>query len=306
MLTSAWFLYDFFQSFPSSNPTGELFKYYTLSHGNKSLIQELNSYANPDVFIIEEYIPTPISSDLIDLLDGKTYKLIKQCFESDESGSFCPDDEENVPVGFELKIAFTYNAENDIIHAETVGLSNCGNYFSVGFKGGFDDGFNPTENTLQLWESDNGISTFTDYEQPCHYIENTLYSALDIGCMEEANYGNIIINFGTEDGRFVLERNNTVFGIDFFTFEVDLLSIEENSLDRMQAFQTKGSPYLQISNLKNETITFEIYTLSGQKITNAVKFENNSVNISHFSNGIYFIKLSTVNNQQKVLKFLKN
>jgi len=301
-----YIIYDFYQSYPSSNPSGELFKYYTLSHGNKSLIQELYNYANPDVFIIEEYMPTPISLELISLLDGKTYKLINQCYESLESDTFCPEDEENVPLGFELKIAFTYDAEKDIMHAETVGLSSCGNYFSVGFKGGFDDGFNPIENTLQLWESENGISTITDYEQPCHYIEDTLYSALDIGCMEEANYGNIIINFGTEDGRFVLERNNTVFGIDFFTFEEDVLSVEENSLNRMQAFQTKGNPYLQISHLNNEPITLEIFTISGQKIINPVKFENNTINISHFSNGIYFIKLSTLNNQQKVLKFLKN
>lgn len=303
-----YIIYDFYQSYPSSNPTGELFKYYTLSHGNKSLIQELNSYANPDVFIIDEieqYNPTPISPDLIDLLDGKTYNLIKHCSESEESGSICPEDEENVPVGFELKIAFTYNAEKDIVYAETEDLSSCGNYFSVGFKGGYDDGFNPTENTLQLWESENGISTITDYEEPCHYIEDTLYSALDIGCME-ANYGNIIINFGTEDGQFVLERYNMIFATNFFTFEEDVLSIEENSSNRMQAFQTKGNPYLQISNLSNEPTTIEIYTLSGQKITNPVKFKNNSVNISHFANGIYFIKLSTLNNQQKVLKFLKN
>lgn len=296
-------IYGFYQSFPNSNPSGELFKYYTISHGNKSLIEELYNY--PDVFIIEKYVSTSISADLIELLDGKTYNLVKHCYEADEYQIYCPENEKNIPVDFELKIAFTYDAEKEIMYAETKDLSSCGNYFKIGFKGGINFGNNASENTLSLWESENEVSTITDDNLSCHNIEQALYSALDIGCMN-FNIENIKINFGSKNGQFIIERATQIFSTNFFTFEQDILSVEKNFLDKIQVFQTSGNPYLQISNLTNESVTCEIYTISGQKVINSVKFENSMINISHLATGLYFVKISNLKNQQKVLKFLKN
>jgi len=251
-------VHDFYQSYPNANPEGELIKYYTIVHGNRALINNLYDYGYPDTYFMEPYPNTAISTTLIDLLDNKTYKLTNYCTESSEEGWTCPEFEQNIPEGFELKITFEYDATNDMMHAETVGVSTCGNAFSISMKGGYDDGFGTTDNTLQLWESEAGNSTLTDYSQPCHYIENILYSVLDIACNEGHNYGNIRVDANNgETGQFVLERENALFATDFLTFEDSSLSVEQYSFQNIKPFEIKGNPYLQISNLNNQQKTFK-------------------------------------------------
>jgi len=305
---SNYTIYDFYQSFPSANPNGELFKYHTIVHKNRSLINDLYNYVDPNLYLVEPYPHEAINPELISLLDNKTYRLIKYCTESTESGSTCPESEQNTPDGFELQITFNYDAINDEVHAETVGISSCGNSFSITLKGVPNDGFGNTDNRLQLWKSNSGTSTISDHSQPCHYIENMLYSILDIGCQEGNNYGNIRINTDTnETGQFVLERENGVFGIDFLTFENIALSIEESYFSQMKPYKTDHNPYLQISNAENEvSIAVEIFNISGQSIYSTNKFESNTINLSGYSNGLYFIRLSTSNNQQKVFKYILN
>lgn len=300
-------IHDFYQSFPSSNPDGELFKYYTLVHENRTLINELYNYVHPSIYLLDPYPNTTISSALINLLDNKTYKLIKYCTESSELGWTCPESDQQVPDDFELKIAFEYDAVNDLIHAETVGVSSCGNSFSINMKGGFDDGFGTTDNTLQLWESETGNSALLDYNQPCHNIESMLYSVLDIGCYENHNYGNIRVyaNSG-ETGQIVIERANVIFATDFLTFQDNALSVNDESFQNIKLFEIVGNPYLQIANLNNQSVSVEIYNTSVQLIERTKRFKENTLNISNLSSGLYFVKLSNLNNQQKVFKFLKN
>ena len=300
-------IYDFYQAYPNSNPNGELFKYYTLVFDSKDLMTELSAYADPDAFIVDQYPNTTISSGLVDLLNNKTYRLIKYCTYSSEGGFPCPEGEQIVPDSFELKIAFQFDASNNTMHAVTVGLSSCGNSFSIGMKGGYDDGFGTTDNTLQLWESEPGTSTLTDSNQSCHQIESQLYSLLDIGCNGDVNFGNIkVITDNGEAGQFVLERNNSLFAIDFITFEDVALSIEENRFNFLPPFQVKGNPYLQLSNRDNQPISIEIYNVSGQLVLTKRQFEANSIDLTNYTSGLYFIKLSDLNNQQKIFKFLKN
>ena len=82
------------------------------------------------------------------MLDSKTYKLFKYCNASSEKGFPCPDRNENVPDGFQLKIAFEFDAENNRMYAETVRVSNCTNSFSIRMKGGSNGGFENTDNTF--------------------------------------------------------------------------------------------------------------------------------------------------------------
>ena len=193
----------------------------------------LREYADPSVFIIDQYFNTALIIGLIELLDNKTYLLIKYCTFSSEGGFPCPQGEKLTPDGFELKITFQYDASNEIMHAETVGLSSCGNSFSIGMKGGYDDGFGTTENTLQLWESEPGISALTLYDQPCHPIGSMLYLVLDIRCFEGVNLGNIKVTDNSEVGQIVLERENSLFAVDFLTFEDNALSIEGSELNSL-------------------------------------------------------------------------
>lgn len=300
-------IYDFYQTFPNSNPEGELIKYYTIVHVNKALINDLYDYVSPNIYIIEPYPNLPISATLIDLLDDKTYNLVKICTESSEMGQYCPENEQSIPDDFQLQITFEYDAANDIMHAETLGVSSCGNSFSIGLKGGFDDGYGVLDNTLQLWESEPGTSTPVDYYQPCYNFENTLYSVFDIGCYEDSNYGNIRFNIDTgEEGEFVIERENAIFATDFLTFQDNALSVEDQVFKFVKLFEIEGNPYLQIENLNNQSVNVEIYNTSGQQIIQPALFKENSLNISSLATGVYFIRLSNLNNQQKTIKFLKN
>ncbi len=298
-------IYDFYQAYPNANPEGELIKYYIIVHGNKALINALYNTVSPDVFFIDydyEYLPIP--TNLINLLDEKVYKLIKYCSDVPEVGEICENNEQNVPDGFNLKIAFNYDSNTDIILAETVNLSSCGNKFAIGLKGGFDDGSGGSlDNILQLWQSDLGTSTETNYSDPCHSIEAMLYSMLDIGCLE-FNYGNLKVNLGTSAGQIILERENGTFSTDFMTFEEDNLSVEESLLYTVRFFEIND--YLNIPNQNENSFSIEILNVTGKQILKSKPFQNNTINVSTFSSGLYFIRVSTLNNQQKIFKFLKN
>lgn len=297
-------IYDFYQAFPNANPDGELIKYYTIVHGNRALINELHNYLPSESYSIELYPTTALNSELINLLDNKTYKLIKYCTESTEGGLPCPEGEYNIPEDFQLNIAFEYDAENDIMNAETAGLSSCGNSFSIKLKGQLSDELGTSNNRLQLWESQLGVSTLTDNNQPCHSIEYMVYSVLDIGCQVGYNYGNIRFNIDTGNaGEFIIERENAVFATDFLTFRDNELSIDENLFESMRIFQTNGNPYLQISNLDNHIISVEVFNTLGQSIVKTKRFTNTSLNVSEFNEGLYFIKLSTQKTKEKVFKF---
>ncbi|OUR92613.1 hypothetical protein A9Q87_06110 [Flavobacteriales bacterium 34_180_T64] len=296
-------IYNFYQAFPESN--GELFKYYVISHGNKTLLNTLYNDVSSDIFFIDQEYPSiTMSSNLINLLHNKTYKLIKYCSNIPEDGQYCEDNEQNIPDGFELKIAFNYDINDDIMYAESVGLSPCGNSFSIGLKGGHPDFNEFTNDKLQLWKSTESVSSESNFSDPCHYIEEMLYSMLDIGCLE-FHVGNLIIYNGIENGQIILERETGIFSTDFMTFENHNLSINESTLRQIKLFQLEANPYLQISGLENQLISIEIFNVSGQRIVSETPFEINSINISKFKKGLYFIKLSTSNNQQSVVKFLK-
>ncbi len=97
-----------------------------------------------------------------------------------------------------------------------------------------------------------------------------------------------------------------IFGYEIIEFSKDNLSVEEEPFNLMKPFEIENNPYLQIANLNNQSVSIEIYNTSGQQIVQTKTFEENTLDISTFSSRLYFIRLSTLNNQQKIFKFLKN
>lgn len=303
---SDYVIYDFYQSYPNSNPTGELFKYYSIVHGNKDLITTIFNSLPSSTFSVNEYTFSPIDSDLVTLLDNKTYKLKSYCSDIPEVGETCETNQVIVSNDFELKIAFNYDSNFDIIRAETVNSSPCGNSFSIGMKGGYEDFSGTLDNKLQLWESDSGTSSESNYNEPCFYPEEMLYGLLDIGCFQGRNVGNLLVYEGPNAGQIILERENATFSTDFIMFEEDVLSVEENQFSQIKPYKIAASPFLQISNSENQTLSIEILSISGQIILKEQPFEQNKILLTNFANGLYFIKLKSLNNQQKVYKFLNN
>jgi len=293
-------IYEFYQSFPEST------EFYTIVHNSKALINSIFYNVSSSIFEVQEYTFSPVDPNLITLLDNKTFKLISFCRDIPEVGETCEDNQVVVSNDFDLKIAFNYDSNLDIMNVETVNLSPCGNSFSVGMRGGYEDFTGTLDNKLQLWESELGISNESDVNDPCHYPELMFYGLLDISCFEGSNVGNLFVYPGTNTGQIILERETAIFSTDFMVFEEDNLSIEENSFTQMKPYKTVNNPYLQISNSENQSISIEILSLSGQIILKETPFETNSIALSNFAKGLYFIKLKTLNNQQKVFKFLNN
>lgn len=294
-LFANYLIYDFYQAYPSS--TGELRKYFNVAFETKDLINELKASVPPEIFLIDYiYDSTPISSDIISFLDGKKYHLTKHCSDVPEVGESCANNEVTVPTDFNLIIEFNYDATNDLILATSFGFTPCGNSFSIALKGGTVD------NTLQLWNSTPGTVTETYYEDYCHYIEYKLYSMLDIGC-ENSNYGDLNINLDTENNIFILGRPNMIFSTDFVTFEEYSLSSIENSLEHIKLFESDA--YLQISNTKNKNMSLAIFSVSGQQVLTKTPYQDHQIKIDNLTSGLYFIKITNLNNQPKVFKFLK-
>lgn len=79
------------------------------------------------------------------------------------------------------------------------------------------------------------------------------------------------------------------------------LSVDDFELaNKIRIYPNPSSDYLQISNLQGEHILL-IYNLLGEKLKEVKYSENNPIDISDLSNGIYFLR--TENNQ--TLKFIK-
>lgn len=288
-------IYDFFQTFPSTS--GILEKYYTISHGEKDLIVELNESVPEDVFFIENhYEYTPISPELIDFLDEKTFRMTHYCSIADNFGQACP--EEVVPEDVNISVTFNYDATNDLLLMESFGLTECGNSFSIALRGGTQS------STLQLWESVPGVITETNYENnACHIIEEHLYSMLDIAC-SGINVGDIIPTIDTDNNTFFLYRQNRIFGYHTATFVEENLSVSEVPFENMRLYQLEGNPYLQISNADGQ-FYLEIISVTGSSILERMPFETNQISIEQYSNGLYFIKISDEDDKFKTFKFLK-
>lgn len=288
-------IYDFVQTFPNSSETLE--KYYTLFYDEKDLILELNEFVPNDVFTVDiVYEYTPISQELIDFLDEKQFQLTHYCSIADNFGEPCP--ELSVPDDVIISVTFNYDAINDMMLMESYGLTDCGNSFSIALRGGTEP------NTLQLWKSVPGVITETDYEtNPCHMIEDHLYSMLDISC-SDVNWGNIIPTIDLENNTLFLYRQNMVFGYHTATFLEENLSVAEQIFKNLKLFQLEGNPYLQISNVYSQ-LYVEVASMTGSSVLERTPFETNKILIDYFSNGLYFIKVSNHRGDFKTFKYLK-
>jgi len=292
---SNYIISDFYQTYP--NGSSSLQKYYNILVDSKDLINELIDSVPSSVFLIGDPIEsTTIDSNLINFLDGKYFQLTKYCGIADNMGEPCP--EEIVPSDVNITVLFNYDAIDDLLLMNSYGLTTCGNSFSIALKGG------TTSNTLQLWESSPHTSTETNFDDPCHNIENDLYSILDIGCFN-SNIGNIVPTIDTENKTLMLFRNNQVFGYNTVTFSESFLSLNDTLFQQLKIYEVKGNPFLQLSHSESEPFYIEMFSITGSKTLNKTLFNTNEILIDNISTGLYFVRVINKNNQSKIFKFLK-
>ncbi|MFI1771938.1 T9SS type A sorting domain-containing protein [Thalassobellus citreus] len=291
-------IYDFHLTNPDSSQ-----KRFTINFNSKDLINELAQNVPDEVFYnLGSFKTSAISQDIITALDGLNFDVMKYMSNYDELCGDCPIVHE-VPDDFKLSVTFNYNIEKDVLYMKSNGVSPCGNEFYITLKGGNPD--NGT-NRLQLWESNSISTTISDNSQPCNNIEYTLYSILGI-YNNGYSSGNFKTSINSETNHIDLYlTDDPIAGSHHIELSEEKLSITDELFKQIKPFQTKENPYLQISNIGNQNIHIDIYSITGQKIISNKIFKNNSIDISNFQKGVYLIKLSNTNKQQKVFKFLKN
>ncbi|MEM6515795.1 MAG: T9SS type A sorting domain-containing protein [Bacteroidota bacterium] len=304
-------IYDFYRTYPDSS--SDFFsKIYTIIFETKDLIEDLlfNVSSEDYEFFEGEFydlslpIRNPIDASTITALDNKTFELI--AYQNVFDG--CDGDCGFIQLSGDdnLLIEFNYDETQDLILAESITETPCGNDFAFALAGGNPQGFTNTDNQLQLWQAENLSATMVNFNDPCYHLEFTINNILDIGCNDTYNYGNITLNVDAnlEEGEMSLRRLNAIFGFDVLLFTEADLSVEEKPMKNLFFFEQEGNPYLQISNL-NEQTELQIFDLSGRVCLEQQKFQNNKIDVSHLESGLYLINTVGMNNQQKIVKFLK-
>jgi len=305
-----YIIHDFYQLYPNGSDT--LQKYYMVNANSRALYESVSTQVPTSTMtIFIEYfdlssfpIVTSISPQLITSLDGNTYDVTKYISTSDVDPCYsCPL--YDVPENFNFRVNFNYDTTKDIMYMESDEPTSCGNSFAIGLKGGNPNGFENVDNTLQLWESEPGIAPQVDFSEPYHYLEFEIFSVLDIAC-NGYNYGNIEVSINTESETFQFYRSNAIFGYHIIEFSKVNLSTKDESFVKMKPFKSKGNPFLQISNLNDVPISVEILNGIGQTVFFTKNFEKNSIDLSSYETGLYFVRLKKLNNQQKSFKLLLN
>ncbi len=315
-LFSNYMIYDFYQAFPNSS-SEEVLKYHTISYNSKALVEdiltniptstiEISSLGN-DIYALP--MKTSISTELIEILDGNSYDVTKLTTTADSHP--CNEDPncelDDVPDNFNFRVQFNYDAETELMTMKSESLTSCGNAFSIALTGGNPNEFGEIDNTFQTWESTAGTSAVSESSESCYFTEGTIFGTLGIGCPSfNYTYGNISVTLNSENELLRFRKSNMVFGFNIIEFTKSSLSIKEENFKKIKPYKIQGNPYLHISNLNNQSISVSIYNTSGQQIINTKTFKENTIDISKFQTGLYFIRLSDLNNQQKIFKFLQN
>ncbi|MEM9680600.1 MAG: T9SS type A sorting domain-containing protein, partial [Bacteroidota bacterium] len=301
-------IYGFEQSVPDGSSSNSL-EFYTIFAESRDLFNELFTNVPTDIFTMESYYDgpvdffgsTPIKSELINLLDGQILSIIQYNYTS----GICSDPScliKDAPDDFELTVEFDYDSQTDMMKMGTVGLSPCGNSFSINLRGGYNFGF-PTEDLdLQLWESVPGTTTPSDNTQPCDQIEFILYSMLDIGCFNDGDQ-DIVVTYDEDLGTVTFTRPNYIFGDHIIVFEGLILSVETPMLDQLKVFETADSPYLQVSGIQSAKLSAEIYNVTGQRLTSETDLTDHQIYIADWPSQVYFIKFTDTENRSKVVNF---
>jgi len=305
-------IYDFYQTYP-----GESFEtQFTLGVKSKDLIVDLVNSVPSDIMSFSDGylnldqlpISSSINEEIVTFLDGQNFNITG--ISNSPEGSSCdsPCEIMDTPDDFDLEIAFNYDEYNDILYAQSTDITPCGNSFSLAFKGGNPiDDFPELGTTLQIWESTPGQTTSSSYDLPCHNIELTLFNLFGLGCLEyNLNLGNIELYLDPENNEITFGRPNAVFGYDAVRFSEANLSTKTDPFAKMYPYLKDGSTFLELSNSENHYVTVKILNLSGQIVVAEKQFEAHSIDVSALSNGLYLIKVSDIDNQQKAFKFLKN
>jgi hypothetical protein len=80
-----------------------------------------------------------------------------------------------------------------------------------------------------------------------------------------------------------------------------ITNVTENTIQKLSIFPNPANDYIQINGAGLESEEYVIYNQLGDVISEGLISTDETIDISHLTNGLYFIRLS--NNQ--MMKFIK-
>lgn len=87
---------------------------------------------------------------------------------------------------------------------------------------------------------------------------------------------------------------------------INQINQELESTSDINIFPNPANNYIQIKNEKNISLQYEIIDLQGRYINSKTKLENNKINTSHLSNGLYILKVIDPDISTKSIKLIIN
>lgn len=87
---------------------------------------------------------------------------------------------------------------------------------------------------------------------------------------------------------------------------INQINQDFGSTSDINIFPNPANNYVQIKNEKNSSLYYEIIDLQGRYIITKAKLENNKINTSHLSNGLYILKVIDTDISTKSIKLIIN
>lgn len=291
----------------ASSTYEELQNIYEVNFNSRDLIIDVTENIPNTILHFQQYPESiniaTIPEHIISALNGYSFNFTK--YNSiDESNYGSPM--QDVPDNFNLKISFNYNASKDVIYVKSDNITPCGNEFLIGLYGVNKSGVSNEFEGFQLWETISITNGASNYSQPCHAIESSLYYALDFCSGPDFSFtSKIEIDNSNETSKITLRRGTPIFGEELIELSQESLSLKNNSFKHINLITSRKSSYLKFSNLNNSKYFVEIYSVLGEKIINKTRFKENAIHLNTLKSGLYIIKLSNPNNEYKTFKLIK-
>lgn len=189
----------------------------------------------------------------------------------------------------------TYNIENEAIDVDTASLE-----------------ISLTSNRHLLSVTGKSIGNINDYFKLKKDSETGVTVPFEATINENSNFITVLPKYGWElNSTYYLfvDEFRTIDGIiipqnilSFTTFNG--LGVNDNEIQYVQVYPNPAKDILNITSITNGQV--EVVSITGQVINNLdLRIGQNSINISNYNTGIYFLKVNT-NVGTQIIKFIKH
>lgn len=90
--------------------------------------------------------------------------------------------------------------------------------------------------------------------------------------------------------------------VNWYENEWDLLSVSDNEIASIRVYPNPAKDVLYFKGILNENLEISIYNVIGNEIISTSLNSNNSIDVSNFQSGMYFVKFKGVSETYKFIK----